>query len=276
MTVAAPRTTNEDRAAALAAPVTPIVATLRAIAALVRRDVLLLVRRPSRILATLLTPALMWAFFAGGFSRAVSQSGRGAGEAYTLSLSSGAALLVVTFASIFGALGLIRDRESGYLQAVLVGPTPRWAVIGARVASGSALAFAQGVTMLIAAWMFADGIELDEFLASTAMLALTAIGLSGGCTALAWHFRSIEGFHGIMAGVLLPAWLLSGAVFPHGSTTGGMDALMLANPLAYAHSAIAGSLGAFDAGPIALFVTAVFGAGGLIAAIVAARGDAKR
>ena len=62
---------------------------LSAAVALVARDVFLLVRRPSRVAATVLTPALLWAFFAGGFTDAVSSVGEGATEAYTKSLAAG-------------------------------------------------------------------------------------------------------------------------------------------------------------------------------------------
>lgn len=149
-----------------------------AASALLVRDVLLLVRRPSRIAATILTPALLWAFFAGGFTDAVASVGEDATEAYTKSLAAGAALLVTTFTSIFGALGLIRDRETGYLQAVLVGPTPRWTVIATRVLSGALFAFIQATTMLAAAAVLAEGVTISQILIAAIMLALAALGLS--------------------------------------------------------------------------------------------------
>ncbi|MEM1071961.1 MAG: ABC transporter permease [Planctomycetota bacterium] len=247
-----------------------------AFVALIKRDLLLLVRRPSRIAATVLTPALLWAFFASGFAQAVASAGDGATDAYTISLAAGAALLVVTFASIFGSLGLIRDRETGYLQAVLVGPTARWVVISARVVSGALLACMQASIMLLASAFLGSPVTAEGMLLGTAMLIMTALGLSGCCTGLAWHFRSIEGFHGIMAGVLLPAWLLSGAVFPPDAASGAMRSLMLLNPLSYCHAAVAGPLGAIEAGMLPLFATVLFGVMGPIAAVAAARGDAKR
>ncbi|MEN0021268.1 MAG: ABC transporter permease [Planctomycetota bacterium] len=263
-------TATTDTAPAAGAVLAP------AFVALLRRDLLLLVRRPSRIMATVLTPALLWAFFAGGFAEAVASSGESANDAYTLSLAAGAALLVVTFASIFGSLGLIRDRETGYLQAVLVGPTPRWLVIVARVASGALLALIQGSVMLIAAAMLGSGVTVLGLLAAACMLVFTALGLSGACTALAWHFRSIEGFHGVMAAVLLPAWLLSGAVFPPDAASETMRTLMLFNPLSYGHAAIAGSFGAFEIGTVPVLASIGFGVVGTVAAVVAATGDAKR
>lgn len=79
-----------------------------------------------------------------------------------------------------------------------------------------------------------------------------------------------------MSGVLMPAWMISGAVFPPGDTPGVLGAIMLANPLAYGHTAIAGSLGAAEPTPAAMTITTIFGLTGLIAAVASARGDAKR
>ncbi|MEL7483633.1 MAG: hypothetical protein AAFN41_04690, partial [Planctomycetota bacterium] len=70
--------------------------TLLPLVALLARDGRLLIRRPSRIAATVLTPALLWGFFAGGFAQTVASGGSEATDAYTLSLAAGAALLVVT------------------------------------------------------------------------------------------------------------------------------------------------------------------------------------
>ena len=248
----------------------------RAGMSLLRSDVMLLLRRTSRIVATVLTPALLWAFFAGGFGEAVASSSGAAVEVYTVSLAAGAALLVVTFASIFGSLGLIRDRESGYVQAVLGGPTPRWVVLGARVASGTLFAFLQASTMLLAAIVLTNTVGFADLALASLMLVLAATGLSGCCSALAWRFKSIEGFHGIMAAVLLPGWLLSGAVFPPGAGTGVMDVIMQLNPLAYAHGAIAGSLGATPLIGTNVFATITFGVLGFGLATTTTRGDAKR
>lgn len=227
-------------------------------------------------MATVLSPALLWGFFASGFAESVAAGGASAGEAYTRSLAAGAGLLVVTFAAIFGSLGLIRDRETGSLQAVLVGPTPRWLVISARVASGALLAWLQASVMLVAAGWLGEGVRVSGIVVSAIMLAMTAVGLAGACTALAWHFRSIEGFHGVMAGVLMPAWMLSGAVFPPDAAGDAVSVLMAMNPLSYAHGAVAGPLGVPGTGPMEHVVTILFGVIGGIAAVAAARGDAKR
>jgi len=240
--------------------------------ALALRDVRLLVRKPSRVASTILTPVLVWIFFAGGFAPAL-----GGEESYTVALAGGVALLVVTFAAIFGAISMIRDRERGFLRAVLIGPTPRWAVIMSRVGVGAVLAWAQALPVLLAALAMGASPTAAGLAAGLALLACGAIGLSATCTALAWHFDSIEGFHGIMAAVLMPAWLLSGAVFPVEARRGPLGIILEVNPLGHVHRAVIDALGIAETAGIAEpIVVLAFAALACIAAVAGARGDPIR
>jgi ABC-2 type transport system permease protein len=81
-----------------------------------------------------------------------------------------------------------------------------------------------------------------------------AVGL-----ALAWRIDSIAGFHGVMNLVLLPGWLLSGALFPQESAAPWLGTIMLANPLLWANRAIGSALGTMPpAGGVAWMVTLLF------------------
>ena len=57
-------------------------------------------------------------------------------------------------------------------------------------------------------------------------LSLTALGFL-----LAWRMDSTQGFHAVMRVLLMPMWLLSGAVFP--AEHGFMRWIVLCNPLTY-------------------------------------------
>jgi ABC-2 type transport system permease protein len=55
---------------------------------------------------------------------------------------------------------------------------------------------------------------------------------------IAWRMDSTQGFHAIMNLILLPIWLLSGALFPITDAPAPLRWLMLANPLTYGMSAL--------------------------------------
>jgi len=63
-------------------------------------------------------------------------------------------------------------------------------------------------------------------------VALTALGF-----AIAWWLDSTQGYHAVMSVLLIPAWVLSGAMFPLTGAHPVLSALMRANPMSYAVAA---------------------------------------
>ena len=59
-----------------------------------------------------------------------------------------------------------------------------------------------------------------------------------------------EGYHAIMSVVLLPLWILSGAVFPVEPTHGVLRWAARVNPIRYAVDAVRGSLAGAPAGDV--------------------------
>jgi daunorubicin resistance ABC transporter membrane protein len=208
---------------------------LGALAALVAREWRRLLRQPSRVVATMVTAAVLWAFLAGGFAEALNP---GRVERYSLYLLPGMATMIVTFGSIFGAISLIQDRHSGFLQSALASPAPRWSIVGAKLLGVVTIAGSQGALVLLAAP--ALGARPGALGWATALLVViaSAIAVGGLSLALAWRIDSIEGFHGVMNLVLAPMWLLSGAFFPAASAHPALSALMAINPLRWATDAL--------------------------------------
>lgn len=224
------------------------VAWLPAAAELARRDLVLFGRQRSRVVAAVATPLMVWVFLVAGFSGGLAERLAPSEEAgpfvpYAVSAALGAALLVVLFSAIFNAISLIRDRDSGFMQAVLAGPTPLPVVLASRVVTGAVLAWAQGLVLLAAAVIAqvsaghtpppAWGVGL-----AAAALLTAALGVMGLAVFAAWLVDSTEGFHAVMNGVLMPMWLLSGAAFPVGAAAGWLFVLGLLNPMGWAHRAM--------------------------------------
>jgi len=78
--------------------------------------------------------------------------------------------------------------------------------------------------------------------------ALTALGV-----AVAWWPDNLQAFHAIQMTVLVPLWLVSGAMFPAGDSA-VFAAIMRVNPMSYAVSA---ARHAFYSGQVAVGVTPV-------------------
>lgn len=223
-----------------AAPGSPSVGlALRAAGALAAREVRRFVRQPSRVVGSLATPALVWAFMAAGFAGSMGQ-----GAEYPRFLLAGMASMTVLMSSIFGAMSLIDDRHAGFLQGVLTSPAPRWSAALAKLAGGAALAWAQGAILIPASWVLGAPFTVTGLVQALAALAVIAVFVSALGLALAWVVDSSQGFHGVMNLILMPMWLLSGSLFPVGEASSVVRPLMVANPLTWPTSLLREALGA--------------------------------
>jgi len=213
---------------------------MHAVLALVRREMRRFVRQPSRVVATVGTPALIWLFLASGFAGSFAPPDSEAGS-YAEFAIPGMATMVVLFSTIFASISLIQDRQAGLLQSVIVSPCSSGVIVASKVLSGSAIASAQAVLVLAMGFVVGPGPGFAGFLLSIGAVVASAVMLTSLGLTLAWWVNSSSGFHGVMNLVLMPMWLLSGAIFPVEGASFWMRVLTLANPLHYANQAIGGS-----------------------------------
>lgn len=214
--------------------------------ALAKRELIRQTRQPSRVIASVATPLMLWVFIAGGFSNAMGDVAGGGARltAYTI---PGMASLTVMFASIFAAISLIQDRHDGVLRAALVSPAPKWSIAMSKIGAGSIIALIQAMIVLLALPLLGVTLTPAAVLGSIGALACISVALIGIGLAMAWLVDSTQGFHGVMNALLMPMWLLSGAIFPVEDAAGWMRIIALANPLTWAHGAMRYSLGMSDA-----------------------------
>jgi ABC-2 type transport system permease protein len=169
--------------------------------------------------------------------------------------------MIVLFTAIFSMMSLIQDRNEGFLLSVLAAPVSRSSVVLGKVLGGATLAAVQGIIFLVFAPLV--GVHLTPAAIGLSILAvvmisfeLTALGF-----AIAWPMDSTQAFHAIVNMLLIPLWLLSGALFPLSGAAGWMRFCMMLNPLTYGVEALRGALfpdapTAFSL-PVNLAVTAV-------------------
>ena len=238
------------------------------VASLFARELLRFFRQPYRILGSLGTPLILWLLLSSGLGPALRAEHAGHDPArYFL---PGAIALVVLFTSVFSNLSLIEDRREGFLQSVMVAPISEFAIVAGKVLGGAAIAWMQGMLLLALGAISGVRIPWAAVAPAAGAIALLAIGLSALGFALAWRFDSVQAFHGVMNIVLMPMWVLSGAVFPIPSSHMILRALAAVNPMTYGLALLSRTMGAptsVGAGT-ALFATSLFAA---LASLAAAR-----
>lgn len=243
--------------------------------ALARREVVRFLRQRNRVFGALAQPVLFWAIFGAG----LSPSFRAGSIGYSEYFFPGIIVLILLFTAIFATISIIDDRNTGFLQGVLVAPVPRSAIILGKVAGTTILAVGQALLVSAAAPLFGLSITLLGVLAAIPVLLLLSIALAGLGIWIAWRMDSTQGFHAIMTSFLMPMWLLSGAFFPPGGTPQWLLIVIALNPLTYGvallrYALYLGTPPTSEALPsltLCLFVSVAFAAATLVGASRAAK-----
>ncbi len=209
---------------------------------IVRRELILFVRQPARVAAAIGTPCLLWLFMGSGFAQSFRPPEQLGDASYASYLLPGMMTLVAVFAAIFSSISIIQDRRDGWLQSVLVSPAPRWSIALGKTLGGAIVAWAQAALLLAAAPLL--DIHLTFWAAILALLgvAATSIAMTAVGVAFAWRTETTAAFHAVMNLVFMPAWLLSGALFPPQGASAWLGLVVRLNPLSWCTQAIRGPL----------------------------------
>lgn len=208
--------------------------------ALWRREMVRFIRQRSRIVGAFASPLIFWLLLGFGVGSSFNPASQVRTMGYQEYFFPGTVLMILLFTSIFSTISIIEDRKEGFLQAVLVAPVPRSALVFGKLLGGTSLAMMQGVLFMLLAPLV--GIPMTRILPTLLMLTLVAFGLTALGYVIAWRMDSTQGFHAIMNLFLIPMWLLCGAVFPSSGAPGWLRAVMNINPLTYGMSAVRWSI----------------------------------
>jgi daunorubicin resistance ABC transporter membrane protein len=215
------------------APLAYDVATARVLA---RRDLVRFFRQPSRLVGALGQPVIFWLLIGGGFSGSFRMPG--ADVPYLAYFYPGVVVMVVLFASIFTTASVIEDRHRGFLQTVQAAPGSRAALVVGKSLGSSGVALTQASLFLALAPAAGFPLSGVDWPLLAAALVLAALALAALGFAVAWGLDHVQGYHAIQMTVLVPLWVLSGAMFPPPDGHPLLATALRANPLAHAVSAV--------------------------------------
>ena len=201
------------------------------------REIVRFVRQPNRIVGALGTPLLFWLIIGSGLGKSFQAAGSGT-AGYLEYFFPGTLALIALFTAIFSTISIIEDRQVGFLQSVLVAPVPRSAVTLGKIMGATTLAVIQAVIFLALAPAIGISLDVPRLLALVGVLTLMGFSLSALGYLIAWRMESTQDFHAIMNLLLIPLWLLSGALFPPAGAPVWIRGIIRANPLTYGITAV--------------------------------------
>jgi ABC-2 type transport system permease protein len=151
--------------------------------------------------------------------------------------------MTVLFTSIFSGIGLLWDRQFGFLKETLVAPVPRICVVAGKTLGGVTVALLQG-TLVLVACLVAGFRPVDLVAVPRALLYMTLIALvfGGLGTAIGSRLQDMQGLQLIMNFLVMPIFFFSGALFPLEHLPKLLGAITSADPLSYGIDGLRGTL----------------------------------
>jgi ABC-2 type transport system permease protein len=237
------------------------------------REMVRFARQRSRVFGMVVTPLLFWLFIGSGFGNSFHPPSEPSGGGYLQYFFPGTVVMVVLFTSVLAAMSVIEDRREGFLVSVLVAPIHRSSLILGKVLGGTTQSMIPGVLFLALAPFVGFRLHPAQFVQLCAALFLISFCLTCLGFFIAWRMDSAQGFHAVLNVVLIPMWLLSGALFPVSGASTWIQWIMRLNPLTYGVAALRRLLytgTVVDAAPLAMSfeITTLFAIATFVAALI--------
>ena len=198
------------------------------------------VRSRAQVVASLGQPLLYLLALGFGLGPVFQKAGHGS---YLQFIAPGVVGMTVLFSAIFSGIGLLWDRQFGFLKETLVAPVPRICIVIGKTLGGVTVALIQGtlvvIVCLIAGFRPVDLAAVPRAFLFMALIALVFAGLG---TAIGSKLQDMQGFQLIMNFLVMPIFFLSGALFPLDHLPAAMGMITSADPLSYGIDGLRGTL----------------------------------
>ena len=222
------------------------------------REVKRYLRSRPQIIGSIAQPLLYLLVLGFGLGPVFEQSGQGS---YLQFIAPGVVGMAILFTSIFSGIGLLWDRQFGFLKETLVAPVPRLQIMLGRTLGGATIASIQGTLILIVC-MIAGFRPYSAAMIPLAFAFMLLVGLvfAGLGTAIGSSLKDMQGFQLIMNFLVLPIFFLSGALYPLSNLPAALAAVTRVDPLTYGIDGLRGALigaGHFGAATDAIVLSVV-------------------
>jgi len=215
-----------------------------------QRELKRYVRSRPQVIASLGQPLLYLLVLGFGLGPVFREAGRGS---YLQFVAPGVIGMGVLFTSVFSGIGLLWDRQFGFLKETLVAPVPRLQIMLGRTLGGATVALIQGTLVLIVCLLAGFrpqqivGVPLAIF-----FMVLIAIVFSALGTVIGSSLRDMQGFQLTMNFLVLPIFFLSGALYPLDDLPAGLAVATRLDPLSYGIDGLRGAFIGLSQFPVAV------------------------
>lgn len=190
---------------------------LRALRAVVGREVGRFLRQPSRLGSALVRPLLWFVVFSAGFHNVFGVAITPPYETYVEYkeyMVPGLLGMVALFNGMQSSLAMVYDREMGVMRLLLTAPLPRGWLLAFKLLAGTTLSVLQMSVFLLIAWAFGVEVPLTHLPATLLAMVCGAVMLASVGLVLSVYVKQLENFAGTMNFVIFPMFFISPALYP--------------------------------------------------------------
>lgn len=196
-------------------------------------------RSRAQVIASMGQPLLYLLVLGFGLGPVFQQAGKGS---YLQFVAPGVIGMSALFTSIFSGIGLLWDRQFGFLKETLVAPVPRLQIMIGRTIGGATVAMIQGLLVLMVC--LAAGfrpVHVSSLPIALLFMALICIVFAALGTTIGSRLQNMQGFQLIMNFLVMPIFFLSGALFPLNDIPTVLAIITSLDPLTYGIDGLRGA-----------------------------------
>jgi ABC-2 type transport system permease protein len=204
------------------------------------REVKRYLRSRTQVVASLGQPLMYLLVLGFGLGPVFEKAGKGD---YIQFVGPGVIGMSILFSSIFSGVGLLWDRQFGFLKETLVAPVFRLQIMAGRTLGGATTAMFQGLlvfTMCLIAGFRPH--NLGGVLLGLVFMMLIAIVFAALGTLIGSKLRDMQGFQLVMNFLVMPIFFLSGALYPLSNLPAALTVATRLDPLSYGVDGLRGAL----------------------------------
>lgn len=196
-------------------------------------------RSRAQIVASLGQPLLYLLVLGFGLGPVFERAGQGS---YLQFVAPGVIGMSVLFSSIFSGIGLLWDRQFGFLKETLVAPVPRLHIMVGRTLGGATVALIQGLLILVVCLIAGfRPVHMTSLPLALLFMALICVVFAALGTVIGSMLQNMQGFQLIMNFLVMPIFFLSGALFPLTGLPAALAFVTRLDPLTYGIDGLRGA-----------------------------------
>ncbi|MFX1478713.1 MAG: ABC transporter permease [Promethearchaeota archaeon] len=203
---------------------------------LAKREILEFWRNKGRLISSIVQGLLFLFVFGFGFLN-VSVTIGGIHIDPRAFSASGIAAIVILFTGIFGGMGIMRDKMFGFMKELIVAPVSRRTLmLGKTLGVAFQTLIQVGIIVVLSTILGYFGYNLNliwRLLLILPVSILAGLGIVGMGLTISTRLRDFQAFGLIQTFIVMPMFMLSGAIFAINNVPLFMQIIMMLNPFTY-------------------------------------------